>query len=58
MRRGIAMRPGEMFSNDPDQKPHMRLAVGHVEPDVIIDGIRTLGEAIRHVGSRGSAAAS
>jgi 2-aminoadipate transaminase len=52
MRRGIAMRPGDMFSNDPDQKPHMRLAVGHVEPDVIVEGIRTLGEAIRHVGSR------
>jgi 2-aminoadipate transaminase len=49
MRRGIAMRPGEMFSNDPEQKPHMRLAVGHVEPEVIVNGIRTLGEAIRQV---------
>lgn len=57
MRRGIAMRPGEMFSNDPDQKPHMRLAVGHVEPEVIVEGIRTLGEAIRQVGSRSRAAA-
>lgn len=56
MRRGIAMRPGEMFSNDPAQKPHMRLAVGHVEPEVIVEGIRTLGEAIRAVGKRGRAA--
>jgi 2-aminoadipate transaminase len=52
MARGIAMRPGEMFSNDPDHKPHMRLAVGHVEPQVIVDGIRTFGEAIRHVSGR------
>ncbi len=58
MKRGIAMRPGDMFSNDPDQKPHMRLAVGHVEPKVIVDGIRTLGEAIRHVGGQDSAVPS
>ena len=53
MRRGIAMRPGDMFSNDPDQKPYMRLAVGHVEPEVIVDGIRTLGDVLRQVGDRG-----
>jgi 2-aminoadipate transaminase len=58
MRRGIAMRPGEMFSNDPEQRPHMRLAVGHVEPEVIVEGIRTLGEAIRAVGCRSRAPAS
>lgn len=48
-RRGIAMRPGEMFSKGGQNKPHMRLAVGHVEPDMIVEGIRTLGEVLQSV---------
>jgi len=53
-RRGIAMRPGEMFTNDANGKPHMRLAVGHVEPDVIVEGIKTLGEVLKSLQSRNS----
>jgi 2-aminoadipate transaminase len=48
--RGVAFTPGQAFSANGEEQPHMRLCFGAETPERITDGITTLGALLRERG--------